>query len=402
MNICYIKTGLFVTVRNGMLRKTHFYLLLILPATLSISCNNEKEFTISAYITGIADSTQVMLQNLTTGEFIDSSMVIDSEFAFNGNLKDEPEELRIISGLEELKKGTLFYTDLLIGNEDVELTADISDLPYNVAVSGSATQDEVENYHKQLHSWNLKLDKLKKYSASLEDSADSPGKIQAELRVSEVNDSLQNWRVEFIKENFNSYIGLLTYHYWHGLEIDTLKKLFDNVPEELMQSKYGQAIATQISHPQPRVGDTYYDFEAITPTDDSFRLSEIDDRYILLQFAGTGCYPSGISVQEMKTIYPKYKDSISFLSYFIDPQKELWINYTNTNKLPWTSLWEAGGKYSNTYNKYWIVGTPTFFLISPDRKVVASWFGYEEGIIDNNVQKVFERARGNARNPTIH
>lgn len=364
-------------------------LLIILSILIFISCNKEKGFTISGRITGIADSTQVMLQNISTGEYIDSSLVINSEFTFKGQLADEPEELRIISGLEELKKGNLFYTDLLMGNEDVHLEADISDLPYNVNTSGSPTQDKAEHYRKQLYAWNVKLDSLNNHFKSFPDSIDTPEKKQAAIRIKEVKDSLENWKINFIKENFNSYISLLTYNYRRDFNVDTLKRLFSSVSEELKQSKYGEAIATQISYPKPQIGEAYNDFEAISPKEAPIKLSEINGQYILLQFAGTGCYWSNLSIQKMKTIHEKYKDSISFVSYFVDPQKQSWLKYTDDNNIPWLSLWAAGGKYSDPHNKYGITGTPTFFLISPDKKIISSWFGYDEGIIEKEIQEAF-------------
>lgn len=38
-----------------------------------------------------------------------------------------------------------------------------------------------------------------------------------------------------------------------------------------------------------------------------------------------------------------------------------------------------------------ITGTPTFFLISPDKKVISTWFGYEEGMIEDEIPKALEQ-----------
>jgi hypothetical protein len=94
-------------------------------------------------------------------------MVINNEFSFKGYLDEEPEELRIIS---EETKGNLYYTDILIGNEDVRLEADALDLPYNVNSFGSPTQKEAEIYRKQLHEWNTKINSLRKTLQVIPDS----------------------------------------------------------------------------------------------------------------------------------------------------------------------------------------------------------------------------------------
>lgn len=169
----------------------------------------------------------------------------------------------------------------------------------------------------------------------------------------------------------------------------TLAKLYSGLSRELKQSKYGRSLETQIRFPRPKVGDNYYDFAAES-TDGSFRkLSDLKGKYILLQFAGTGCYFSDESVEEMKSLYQSKKDSLVFVSFFVDPQKEYWNAYNISSKIPWVSLWLAGGKYSEVNNKYAIVGTPTFFLISPEGTILSTWFGFEKGIFESKMPDFF-------------
>ncbi|MBK8501679.1 MAG: DUF4369 domain-containing protein [Saprospiraceae bacterium] len=136
----------------------HFFIVTAVYFSIHVSCSapGENKFAIHGEINGIVDSTHVMLQNLRTGQYLDSCYVISNKFDFTGELKNEPEELRIISSLEEMKKGNFFYTDLLIGNENITLEAHLEDLPYNVSTSGSATQSEADRYHQDSSSGILK------------------------------------------------------------------------------------------------------------------------------------------------------------------------------------------------------------------------------------------------------
>lgn len=341
----------------------------------------ENSFTIKVELTGVRDGAKMNLQNITTGEMIDSAIVLNGSFSFKGKLIDEPEELRIISDLKEPK---FCYTDLLIGNENVLVKGDVSDFTFNAITSGSRTQDEAQKYYRQINNWNNKLAVLK---ASLPTNADSHQKQQLDLKLKQVRDSIENWKVDFIKHNFGTYIGMLTYNYRQDFPVDTLKKLFASVPSKLKKSKYGKAIAVQIAHPQLKQGDKYYDFKALDTQGGRFNFSKNDKKYTLLQFAGTGCYGSGLSVKNIKEINNKYKNSISFVSYFIDAKKETWLTTVAKEGVDWTSIWAPGGKYSDPYNKYGITGTPTFFIISPDNKIVSRWFGYEDGIIEMELAK---------------
>ena len=365
------------------MRKIFFYS--VIPFIFLSLDKKEKGFVIIGHITGIADSTQVMLTNISSGEDLDSALVIKGRFTFSGQLDDAPEELRIISGRKELLKGNLFYTDLLMSNETVRVNGDISDMPLNVTTTGSLIQKKAERYHKQLYAWNVKLKNLRANLKSFPDSVSTIEKKQAVARIKAVEDSLENWNIRFIKDNFNSYIALLMYNYRRDFQVDTLKKLYNGLSAELKQSKFGKSISTQINNPKPRAGDSYYNFEAITAKGDSFKLSEIKDKYILLQFAGTGCYWSHMSMPEIRTLCQEYKDSVSFVSYFMD-SKAKWLNTVRTDSIVWLSLWSKGFKYSDACSKYSVTGTPTFVLISPGKKIVSTWFGYEKGIVEREIK----------------
>ncbi len=365
------------------MKKNQMFLLAVLIMTV-FSCSKDAGFTIKVHITGIKDGAKVNLHNISTGEIIDSAVVKDGSYSFKGKLIDEPEELRIIS---DLKESNFYYTDLLIGNEDVQVKGDVADFTFNATTTGSPTQDEAQRYYKQMNKWNTKLADLK---ASLPVNADANQKQQLDVKLTQVRDSIENWKVTFIKDNFDTYIGMLMYHYRQDFPVDTLRKLFASVPQKLKQSKLGKAIAVQIAYPQLKQGDQYYDFEALNAKGGQFKFPDNDNKYILLQFAGSGCYPSGLSVKNMKEINSKYKNSVSFVSYFIDHEKETWLNTVAEDGITWTSIWTPGFKYSKVYNQYGITGTPTFFIISPDHKIVSRWIGYEDGIIEKELAKAMD------------
>ena len=348
-----------------------------------LSCNREKSFLIEAQILGIGDSTMMMLQNLSSGEYIDSSIVINSEFIFKGRLVDEPVELRIITSIEEIKMGKLYYTDLLIKNENVKIRADVNDLPLNVSSSGSPTQKKAEIYRKQLHLWNLKLDSLKNRLHSYSDSTSISEKIKQ--KIIEVKKARDNWNENYLINNFNTYFALLMYNYRRDFSNRLLDSLFTNLPTELKNSEFGKSIQIQIEYPKLNNGDLFYDFEGVNQDDEEFNLSSITDKYILLQFAGTGCYGSNLSVKKMVELHAIYNDSIAFVSAFFDPPKDF-KQYVVEHSISWTCIWTSNGKYGIPPSKYHITGTPTFYLISPNKTILKSWFGYEEGIIEKNIR----------------
>lgn len=373
--------------------KTILFPYLLLYSIFITSSNIMDEgFIIRGYLTGVKDSTKIMLQNVSNGKFMDSVIVMDSQFIFKGKLIDEPEELRIVTSREDNLKGNFFYTDLLIGNENVEISGDISDLPYNVNTSGSDTQEVVEKYRKKFYQFKTNIDSLLSHKKLLNKKDDSIKMINLDEIIKNKKNDFELWKVTYLEENFNSYFALLTYNYRQDFSTEKLKTLFKGVSGELKQSKYGKAIQTQIDFPKPIKGDFFYDdIEINNLNGEKMKLSDLEDKHILIQFAGVGCYGSRLSVENMNSsIYDTFKDSVTFISmFFVESDKSICKKYLEEYNIPWQSNWISGGKYGEI-NKYSITGTPTFYLLSPEKRVISTWYGHTEGKIETELSNILK------------
>ena len=139
-----------------------------------------------------------------------------------------------------------------------------------------------------------------------------------------------------------------------------------------------KALKLEIENPKPTTGQNAHDFTAVDKKQKTFTLLKNNESFILLQFAGNGCYGSRLSSEEMLQLYEKYDDKIEFVSHFVDPVQPDFKDLNNLPELPWHNTWQPGGKLGEASIKYGIIGTPTFYLISPDNKVVDHWFGFQK------------------------
>ncbi len=110
---------------------------------------------------------------------------------------------------------------------------------------------------------------------------------------------------------------------------------------------------------------------------------------ILLQFAGSGCVFSDRAIDHMKEIYSQYADSIEFFSTFPDSENQF-KEYILKKEIPWSATCIPSGHFGEPMIKYAIAGTPEFYLISPEKKIVATWFGYEDGIIEEYIGSIVQ------------
>jgi hypothetical protein len=133
-------------------------LLLIICTVTIVSCNYQKGYVITGNLTGFPDSTKFYLQNLSTQETFDSTLIIKNKLVFRGKLQNVPEQI----WLNSIVDNQFIYANLLIGNENVNIKGDIKDFPWDVKISGSRIQDDYTYCLDLTKAFNKKRDSLVK------------------------------------------------------------------------------------------------------------------------------------------------------------------------------------------------------------------------------------------------
>ncbi len=104
------------------------------------------------------------------------------------------------------------------------------------------------------------------------------------------------------------------------------KKLFDKLSPNNKQSDYGKTVEKYLQlNNDIEIGDKYIDFTMQTLDGDSIRLSDIDSRYILLEFWSAGCAACIKEFPFMNEVHKKY-DRIDFniVAVSMDANKYIW------------------------------------------------------------------------------
>ena len=74
---------------------------------------------------------------------------------------------------------------------------------------------------------------------------------------------------------------------------DTLRSIFENLPEEMKNSQYGKNILFHLESEQIKENDKYYDFESTTLEGATFKLSSLAGKNILFIYSGLSCMGQG-------------------------------------------------------------------------------------------------------------
>jgi peroxiredoxin len=350
-------------------------LLLVFVLIACKTATKEKLFSLDATLIDIPDSTLFFLKN-KANIVLDSAYIINSKLSLKAKLNPKsPEDLILITTSPEF-----IYTLLLVGNEQITFEAKKTDFPWNIDISGSVYQDQLEIFNQVEYQRQQIKTKFKKRS--------DLDKKRLSEKMAIVSDSLDKEVVRLIRENFNTYAALSKFKY-HKTKFSTqeLSSLYSQLDDELKATNYGKAVKLQSEFPKPNIGDNYYNYSALNQKGNKIALSNIKNKHVLLHFSSLACYGSQSSLPELKALRKDYVDELEIVSISVDLNKELWEKHVKRDSIPWNYLWDGRGDYNDAYIKYWEIGTPNYVLISPDKVILERWFGFRNGIFREKLEK---------------
>lgn len=361
--------------------------LTILLLTL-VSAFTEKEekdkFTISGQVSGFPNGTKFYLRNLSTDAVFDSATVENNRFKFEGHLTNSPEEIWLQTIVDE----KFIYTNLLIGNDNIDIKGDIADFPWNVEITGSKTQVDFNYSQSIIKKYNIKRNSLVNTFMKLpkEKQQEMGATIWAEIgKIDNTTDSL---RISYIKSHPDTFVSIIELGYLKNkIPKDTIQKIFDKYTPEIKESKYARVVEVFLKENISKIGDKYHDFEGLNQKNKKVKLSEIRGKYTLIDFTSAFCGPCIQAAKELVEINKNHSDSLTIISFSGDPQKDIWLKSLDRDKVTWNSVWDGKGRYSETSIKYGVQGIPSFVLINAEGIIIDKWTGYDKNSIIRRLQK---------------
>ena len=359
-------------------------LLLILSEIFFVSCNKHNGYEIEGNLTGFPDGTILYLQNSSTQEIFDSAAIRNNKFTLKGHLQNFPEQLYLTAKVNN----QFIYVYLLIGNENVNIKGDVKDFPWNVQVNGSKTQNDVNYLRDLTKHYDIERDSLTQAFFKLSEEFQQEKGKKIWDRIAILDDSSYSTRVRYIKTHINTYNGIINLGLIkNSLPKDTVQTLYNKLSPEMKASRFAKILDIYLKEKISEIGDKYHDFEAFNKDGNKIKLSDLNRKYILLDFTSAGCGPCIQSAEELRSINKTLSDSVTIVSFSVDSKKDLWLQSLQRDSVSWLSLWDGKGSYSETYIKYGVHGFPTFFLINPNGKIIDKWVGYGKGSLLSKLER---------------
>ncbi|MDR3235911.1 MAG: AhpC/TSA family protein [Prevotellaceae bacterium] len=167
------------------------------------------------------------------------------------------------------------------------------------------------------------------------------------------------------------------------------EKLADNVktgtfkePLELCAKRYDDYLQRKLNEENVKPGAAAPVFTLKNLDGKDVCLTDIQGKYIVLDFWGSWCSWCVRGYPRMKEYYAKYKKKVEFVGIACNDNDEDWRNAVQKNELQWTQLFHP--KEDNVPIRYAVKGFPTKVILDSEYKIV----GVFEGESDEFYEKL--------------
>lgn len=157
--------------------------------------------------------------------------------------------------------------------------------------------------------------------------------------------------------------------------------------ETVDYAKYNVSLLGLDTKGKLKAGDPMMDFSASTIDNESISTENLRGKYILLDFAGTGCGWCWITYPQMAKTLVQYKN-LQVLTINQDYAHEKWQKIADNKQvdLPWPVLWKSENK-QEIFETYGVQVLPTYYLISPEGMILERWQGGKDERIERLLEK---------------
>lgn len=331
--------------------------------------------------------------NYNKKQFLDSAQIVNGRYKFQGNLANP------VFGWLALTPDPYGIADtaaIAIFMDRASMQVVSEGTFAQAVISGSPAHEEYKKVMTALQPYYDRRKQLwydRQAALSAGPNTEEEGrkiKRQYTALVEEVNDSIRNKQLAYVKDHPSSPVALYLIREAMGIDFngDEVAGVFATLPAAVRNSEEGKTMAERIEVVQRvSVGHPALDFSQADTAGTQVSLSSFRGRYVLLEFWASWCKPCREENPAIVAVFQQYKDrNFTVLGVSLDTDRDKWIKAIHTDKLAWTHVCE-GGKKNPVARTYGILGIPQNFLIDPNGKIIAKGLSPEK--LPEELAKIF-------------
>ncbi len=310
---------------------------------------------------GAPTGATLFLTDLATDAKIDSAVVADGTFAFNG--KADKDALLAIS-----VQGNPGPQQTLLFNDGTPVSLSLEDN----TLQGSELNEKLNATRNKTTEAYMKVMKLMGEEAPEEEIDDAIEKL-GECYESIIDDNKDNILPA-------AFLPML----YQLVEEEKLEEAIES-DDAFVKHPYSQKIISKQAERKARqeaaeakkqafIGKQFSDLEEADVDGNMHKLSEYvgKGKWVLVDFWASWCGPCKAEMPYVTEAYNKFKNkNFQIVGLSFDRDKDKWVEAINTWGMPWIHLSDLKGWQTVASDVYGVNSIPDNLLIDPDGKIVA-------------------------------
>lgn len=317
-------------------------------ATENVSTVAANSFLIFGTIEGIPDGTTISLLNGGTGVPEQTVILKNKAFSFKGSLPNPDFKILTVEGQND-------YLTMFIENSNIKIIASKDNLAKAVVTGSAANNDFV------------------KFSRIVEPFSEvfAGGAAASPEETRKGTEALNS----FIAANPNAFITPFAIYRSFQLNADEqlMDKQFRMLTADVKNSNLGQFVNnTVVENAKHPIGKPVANFTQLDTAGNTFNLSSLKGKYVLLDFWASWCRPCRQENPNVVLAYNTYKNkNFTILGISLDQAKPAWLDAIKMDNLNWPHVSDLKGWGNEVAAIYDVRSIPQNFLIDPNGILIA-------------------------------
>lgn len=372
-----------------------YYFCITLFCWLFVACSRPQiEITFRGFSNDTVIICHCPLKNYSTlGGDNDLSIIYDTLLMQNGIISlipDKQPSLYVVS-LNERPAHPIRMA--IYPNDRIDMDIVRTEYNFQSRATGSEMVEGITDYMQTLRPTNDRIDSLYLLLEA------SPSDTYLLRQYNQLFDQRRLESARWIREHSSNPAAGIILRY---APLDSIPALCNILDEKILQSELSpliekckdnacRYISTMQNREKIRQGVKAPDFTLCDPQGKEWTLSQLQGKWVVLDFWGTWCGYCLQGIPEMKKYESKYREQCTFVGIVCQDTRETWIAALEEYRMPWLQLYNPskndGGKDLSMV--YGILGFPTKFIITPEG-YIHEIFEREDSALYDTLDQLFK------------